>query len=88
MAGTAPENSARWLEAHIFPAIGDRPLSQIEPSEVLAEIRKIAANGKHKTAASVRALCFQVFKHGIFCDACSRTAAAALRRFLNDHNGR
>ena len=68
--------SARWLEAHIFPAIGERPLSQIEPGEVLAEIHKI---GDLKTAASVRALCIQVFRHGVSCDACSRDAVAALR---------
>ena len=70
------ENSARWLEAHIFPAIGECPLSQIEPGEVLAEIRKI---GDLRTAGSVRSLCIQVFKHGVSCDACSRDAVAALR---------
>jgi hypothetical protein len=70
------ENSIRWLEAHIFPAIGERPLSQIEPGEVLAEIHKI---GDHKTAVSVRALSIQVFRHGVSCDACSRDAVAALR---------
>ena len=71
--------SAHWLEAHIFPAIGERPLSQIEPGEVLAEIHKIATGGELKTAASVRALCIQVFRHGVSCDACSRDAVAALR---------
>ncbi len=83
MAGKWPEqrrrNAMRWLEAHIFPAIGERPLSQIEPGEVLAEIHKIAAGGELKTAASVRALCIQVFRHGVSCDACSRNAVAALR---------
>lgn len=68
--------SARWLEAYIFPAIGERPLSQIEPGEVLAEIHKI---GDLRTAAGVRALCIQVFRHGVSCDACSRDAVAALR---------
>ena len=66
----------RWLEAYILPAIGERPLSQIEPGEVLAEIHKI---GDLRTAASVRALCIQVFRHGVSCDACSRDAVAALR---------
>jgi len=68
--------SAQWLEAYIFPAIGECPLSQIEPGEVLAEIRKI---GDLRTAARLRALCIQVFRHGVSCDACSRDAVAALR---------
>jgi hypothetical protein len=80
------DNSTGWLETHIFPTIGDRPLSQIEPSEVLEEIRKISASGEHKTAASVRALCTQVFRHGVSRDACSRVAATTLRTFLNAHN--
>ena len=80
MAGKWPEqrrrNATRWLEAYILPAIGECPLSQIEPGEVLAKIRKI---GDLRTAASVRALCIQVFRHGVSCDACSRDAVAALR---------
>jgi hypothetical protein len=76
------ENSIRWLEAHIFPAIGERPLSQIEPGEVLKEIHKIAVSGDNRTAASVRALCIQVFKYGVSCDACSRDTVAALRGLL------
>jgi hypothetical protein len=78
------DKSIHWLETYIFPTLGDGPLSRIEPSEVLAEIHKISARGEHKTAASVRALCIQVFRHGVSCDACSSAAVAALRETLLD----
>jgi hypothetical protein len=82
------ENSARCLEAHIFPVIGERPLSQIEPGEVLAAVLRISAGGQPKVAASIRALCIQVFRHGVSRDSCSRASVAALRTVLHAQNKR
>jgi integrase len=70
------------LEANIFPALGSRPIAQIEPPELLAELRKIEARGAHEMASRIRALRSQVFRYGIACGVCQRDAAADLRGAL------
>ena len=75
-------NAISRLEANIFPALGNRPIGQIEPPELLEALRKIEARGAHEMAARVRALCSQVFRYGISCGMCSRDAAADLRGAL------
>ncbi len=75
-------NAISRLEANIFPSLGNRPIGQIEPPELLEVLRKIEARGAHEMAARVRALCSQVFRYGISCGMCSRDAAADLRGAL------
>lgn len=70
------------LENHIFPSIGTRPIGQIEPPELLAELRKIEARGAHEMANRLRSLCSQIFRYGISCGVCTRDAAADLRGAL------
>jgi hypothetical protein len=66
------------LDNHIFPALGTRPIGQIEPPELLAELRKIEARGAHEMATRLRSLCSQVFRYAISCGICTRDAAAGL----------
>ena len=75
-------NAISRLEKNIFPALGNRPIGQIDPPELLAELRKIEARGAHEMAARIRALCSQVFRYGISCGVCARDAAADLRGAL------
>ena len=70
------------LERDIFPVLGNRPIDQIEPPELLAALRKIEARGAHDTALRTRALCSQVFRYAISCGVCKRDAAADLKGAL------
>jgi integrase len=70
------------LENHIFPALGRRPIGQIEPPELLAELRKIEARGAHEMATRLLRLCSQIFRFAIACGVCTRDAAADLRGAL------
>ncbi|MGB8868622.1 MAG: integrase arm-type DNA-binding domain-containing protein [Rhodomicrobium sp.] len=72
----------RRLEANVFPVLGNRPIAQIEPPELLEVLRKIEDRSAHETAGRVRTLCSQVFRYGISCGMCSRDAAADLRGAL------
>jgi hypothetical protein len=75
-------NALSRLEKNIFPALGNRPISQIEPPELLAELRKIEVRGALEMAGRIRALCSQIFRYGISCGVCTRDAAADLRGAL------
>ena len=75
-------NAISRLEANIFPALGNRPIGQIEPPELLEVLRKIESRGAHEMAHRVRALCGQIFRYGIACGVCSRDPSADLRGAL------
>lgn len=73
-------NAIRWLESHIFPALGNRPIGQIEPPELFEALRKIEASGLHATADRVRMLCGQVFRYAASHGMCSGRIGRARRR--------
>ena len=75
-------NAVSRLEMHLFPVLGARPIGKIEPPELLAELRKVEANGALEVATRARTLCSQIFRYGIACGVCSRDAAADLKGAL------
>jgi integrase len=54
-----------WLLDHARPSLGQRPISEIEPFEVLAVLQPIEAAGKLETATRVRETIGAVFRHAI-----------------------
>ena len=59
-------NKARWvLESFAFPHIGSRPLSEIEPPDVLAALRKVEADGKLETLHRLKGRISEVFRFAI-----------------------
>lgn len=54
-----------WLLNHARPSLGERPISEIEPVEVLAVLQPIEAAGKLETATRVRETIGAVFRHAI-----------------------
>lgn len=66
------------LESHIFPAIGDRPVAEIKPPEVLAMLKKVAAAGTAYTAGRLREICGQVFRFAIATGRATYNPAADL----------
>lgn len=53
------------LENHIFPAIGNRPVADIKPPEILAMVQGVAAKGTAYTAGRLREIYGQVFRFAI-----------------------
>lgn len=75
----------RRLESNIFPALGKRPLGQIEAPELLQAIRKIEARGSYDLAHRVLQVCGQVFRYGIATGRCTRNLSMDLRGALTPH---
>jgi len=53
------------LERDIFPWMGKRPVSEIDPPEVLAVLRRIESRGAGETARRMKIVCGQVFRYGV-----------------------
>ncbi len=75
----------RRLESNIFPALGARPIAQIDVPELLAAVRRIETRGAHDLAHRVLQVCGQVFRYGIATGRCTRDLTADLRGALTPH---
>ena len=75
----------RRLERNAFPALGRRPISEIEAPELLAALRPMEERGANDLAHRVLQVCGQVFRYGIATGRCSRNLAADLRGALTPH---
>lgn len=79
------EDVNRRLESNIFPALGKRPIGQIEAPELLQAIRAIESRGSYDLAHRVLQVCGQVFRYGIATGRCTRNLSADLRGALTPH---
>jgi integrase len=70
---------ARWLIATLKADIGGRPISEIEPPELLTVLRRVEAAGNLETVARLRSRASQIFRYGIATGRCTRDIAADLR---------
>jgi len=61
--GRAPATTLklRWARDWLLPAIGHRPVDQVEPHEVLAVLRKQERKGQLETARRTRSFASRVF---------------------------
>lgn len=75
----------RRLEVDAFPALGARPIQQIDPPELLAAMRVIEARGSYDLAHRVLQVCGQVFRYGIATGRCTRNLSLDLRGALTPH---
>ncbi len=85
---TAVNTSAKrltQLENHIFPAIGDKPVSEVKPPEILAMLKKVAETGTAYTAGRLREICGQVFRYAIQTGKATYDPASAMRGALEKH---
>jgi integrase len=67
-AGFAPAtvNKIGWLfEGYLFPAIGKRPIAAIEPTELLAVLRRIESKGRIETTHRTKQIAGQVWRYAI-----------------------
>ena len=74
--------TTKRLENNIFPFLGNRPISEITPPELLVVLRKIEARGAVNQAHNVHEICSRVFRYAIATVRAERDTAADLRGAL------
>ncbi len=72
----------RSLEIHVFPEIGQLPITEIDTVTLLNALRKIEMQGKHEASSRARQRCEGVFRYGIQTAVCERNPAIDLRGAL------
>ncbi|MBI1402291.1 MAG: DUF4102 domain-containing protein [Porphyrobacter sp.] len=71
-------DKARWYLSHLEADIGNRPIAEIKPAELLASLKKIEKRGHHETANRTRSLASRVFRHGVATARCENDPARLL----------
>lgn len=80
-----PEHTAKiraWLENHVFPWIGDKPVAELEAPEVLSMLRRLVRRGTLNTAGRVRETVSAIFRYAVATGRARRDPAADLRDAL------
>lgn len=72
----------RCLEMNLFPEIGNKPISQITPPQLLECLRKVEKRPALDIAAKCRQFSSMIFRYGIQTGKCERDAAADLKGAL------
>jgi integrase len=67
------------LEKDVFPWMGNRPISEIKPPELLAVIRRTESRGALDTAHRVKQNCGQVFRYAVATGRAERDPSQDLR---------
>jgi len=80
-ATTYPKN-ARRLEMYAFPKLGRRPITEIEPPDVLAVLREIENRGHVDNAHRLKTLIGQVFRYAVSTGRAKRDVTADIRGIL------
>lgn len=70
------------LQRFILPAIGNKPINEIAPPEILAFLRSIEAAGKIETAHRTLQITSQVFRYAIAIGIGTQDPCSALRGAL------
>ncbi|CAA9540571.1 MAG: Symbiosis island integrase, partial [uncultured Sphingomonadaceae bacterium] len=78
--GRAPAtiDKLRWAADWLAPAIGKRPVDQVEPHELLALLKRQEAKGNLETARRTRAFASRVFRHAVATARAKADPAALL----------
>src|SRR6266568_43679 len=76
------EQILRRLEADIFPAIGRRPIAELEPPELLDMLRKVEKRGADEMARRLKQLVGQIFRFAIATGRAKRDPSADLKDAL------
>ena len=78
--GRSPATSAklRWARDWLLPALGHRPVDQVEPHELLAVLKRQEASGKLETARRTRAFASRVFRFAVATARAKADPAALL----------
>ncbi|MCL1483654.1 MULTISPECIES: integrase arm-type DNA-binding domain-containing protein [unclassified Marinobacter] len=83
VGATTYQKNARRLEMHVYPKLGTRPLSDIEPPDVLDVLRTIESKGHADNAHRLKTIIGQVFRYGVSTGRTKRDVTADLRGLLS-----
>jgi len=86
-------NHARWVESYssrlrsrldddLLPALGRRPIAEIEPLDVLDAIRKIESRGAVEMAKRIMQMASAIFRYGVATARCGRDPTVDLKGAL------
>jgi integrase len=70
------------LKRDVFPWLGDKPVSEIKPPDLLAILRRVESRGALETAHRIRTICGQVLRYAVATGRADRDSAADLRGAL------
>lgn len=73
---------ANWLLALLEPKLGQRPISEIEPYELLEVLKRIELSGRHETAKRALAFSGRVFRYAVATTRAKHNVAADLKGAL------
>jgi integrase len=73
---------AKWLLGQLEPALGKRPIAEIEAYELLAVVRRVEAVGHYETAKRLLAFAGRVFRYAVATTRARHNIAADLRGAL------
>lgn len=82
MSPATIKRNGQILRDYLIPAIGDRPVDDIRPAELLAALRRVEASGAIETAKRARSLAGQVFRFGVAEGRCERDPTGDIRDAL------
>lgn len=82
--GRAPITIAKteWLLGMAYPELGNRPIAEITPAEVLAILQQVEVKGHHETATRLRSKIGSVFRYAIATARAESDPTFALRGAL------
>jgi integrase len=89
--GWAPGHSIKILgrlENDVYPYIGDRPILEITPPELLRVLHRIESRGALDSAHRTRNTCSQIFRYAVATGRADRDPAADLRGALPPARGK
>lgn len=82
--GKAPRTIAKleWLNGIAVPKIGNRPVAEITPAEILAVLQAVEAQGHRETARRLRGQLSEIFRYAVASTLALSDPAAPLRGAL------
>lgn len=75
-------DKANWLLGQLVPALGERPIAEIEPYELLAVLKHVELAGRYETAKRLLAFSSRVFRYAVATTRARRNIAADLQGAL------
>ncbi|GDX55541.1 integrase [Methylophilaceae bacterium] len=79
--------SKRMLERNIFPWLGNKPITDILPKDILACLRRVEDRGTIETAHRTLQICGQVFRYAVATSRVDRDITPDLRGALPPAKG-
>jgi integrase len=87
-SGGHAARALRQLERDLFPWIGSRSIDAIDPTELLATLRKTEARGALETADRGLMLCRQIWRYAIATGRAQRDVTYGLKEAMQPYRGK